>query len=78
MVKCTGLCLDRTDNCTATTLGVVSPQTEYDAAVTKPLLEACVATCKSCGDECERDSRPAHSAARKCPASSKPTRRQGG
>jgi hypothetical protein len=58
MVKCIGLCLDRTDNCTATTLGVVSPQTEYDAAVTRPLLEACVATCKSCGDECERHSRP--------------------
>jgi hypothetical protein len=57
MVKCIGLCLDRTDNCTATTLGVVSPQTEYDAAVTRPRLEACVATCKSRGDECERHSR---------------------
>ena len=67
MVKCIGLSLDRTDNCTATTLGMVSPQTEYDAAVTRPLLEACVATCKSCGDECERDSRPAHSAAREMP-----------
>jgi hypothetical protein len=22
--------------------------------VTKPLVEACVAICKSCGDECER------------------------
>jgi len=30
---------------------------EYDAAVTRPLLEACVAICKSCGDECERHSR---------------------
>ena len=30
------------------------PPAEYDADVTKPLLEACVATCKSCGDECER------------------------
>ena len=30
---------------------------EYDAAVTRPLLEACVAICKRCGDECERHSR---------------------
>jgi hypothetical protein len=27
---------------------------DSDAGVTKPLLQACVATCKSCGDECER------------------------
>ena len=56
MVKCIRPCLDRTDICTAT-LGVVSRQTEYDAAVTRPLLEACVAICKSCGDECERHPR---------------------
>jgi hypothetical protein len=56
MVKCIRLCLDRTGICTAT-LGVVSRQTEYDAAGTRPLLEACMATCKSCGDECERHSR---------------------
>jgi hypothetical protein len=31
--------------------------TMYDPAVTKPLLEASVATCKSCGDECERHAR---------------------
>jgi len=37
--------------------GVVSRQTEYDAAVTRALLEACVSTCKSCGEECERHSR---------------------
>jgi Domain of Unknown Function (DUF326) len=53
MVKCIRLCLDCADVCAAT-LGVVSRQTEYDANVTRPLLEACVATCKSCGDECER------------------------
>jgi len=44
--------LDCTDVCTAT-LGVVSRQTAYDATITRPLLEACVATCKSCG-ECAR------------------------
>jgi Domain of Unknown Function (DUF326) len=53
MVKCIRLCLDCADVCAAT-LGVVSRQTEYDANVTRPLLEACVATCKGCRDECER------------------------
>ena len=53
MVKCIRLCWDCADVCTAT-LGVVSRQTAYDASVTRPLLEACIATCKSCGDECER------------------------
>ena len=51
MVKCIRLCLDCTDVCTAT-LGVVSRQTYYDPTITRPLLEACIATCKSCGDEC--------------------------
>ena len=56
MVKCIRLCLDCTDVCTAT-LGVVSRQTHSNPAITRPLLEACVAVCKSCGDECERHSR---------------------
>jgi hypothetical protein len=50
---CIRLCLDCTDVCAAT-VGVVSRQTEYDANVTRPLLEACVGIYKSCGDECER------------------------
>ncbi len=53
MVRCIRLCLDCADICTATA-GVASRQTEYDASVTRPLLGACVAICKSCGDECER------------------------
>jgi hypothetical protein len=53
LVKCIRLCLDCEDVCAAT-VGVASRQTEYDAGVTKPLLEACAATCTSCGDECER------------------------
>ena len=56
MVTCIRLCLDCTDVCTAT-LGVVSRQTASDAAVTGPLLEVCIAICKSCGDECERHAR---------------------
>ena len=56
MVKCIRLCLDCADVCAATA-GVVSRQTDYDAYVTRPLLEACVAVCKSCGDECQRHAR---------------------
>ena len=53
MVTCIRLCLNCTDVCTAA-LGVASRQATYDASVVKPLLEACVAICKSCGDECQR------------------------
>jgi uncharacterized membrane protein len=53
MVKCIRLCLNCADVCTAT-IAITSRQAEYDANVAKPLLEACAAICKSCGDECER------------------------
>jgi hypothetical protein len=53
LVKCVRLCLDCADVCTAT-VGITSRQAEYDPNVTTPLLEACIAICKSCGDECER------------------------
>ena len=56
MIRCIRLCLDCADVCTATT-GVISRPANYDANVTKPLLEACVAICRSCGDECERHAR---------------------
>lgn len=53
MVKCVRLCLHCTDICTATA-AVLSRPAEYDANVVRPLVESCVAICKSCGDECER------------------------
>jgi hypothetical protein len=56
MVRCIRLCLDCADVCTAAA-GVTSRLADYDANVTKPLLEACAAICKSCGDECERHAR---------------------
>jgi hypothetical protein len=56
MVRCIRLCLNCADVCTATA-GVTSRPAEYDADVTRPLLQACVAICKSCGDECERHAR---------------------
>jgi hypothetical protein len=51
LAKCIRLNLDCADVC-GTTGRVVSRQTEYDANVTRPLLEACIAVCRSCGDEC--------------------------
>ncbi|MBO0837852.1 MAG: four-helix bundle copper-binding protein [Actinobacteria bacterium] len=53
MVRCIRLCLACTDICTAT-VGVVSRPGERDSNVIRPLLEACAASCLSCGDECER------------------------
>lgn len=53
MVKCIRLCLDCAGICT-TTASVASRQTDYDANVTRPLLQACIAACKICADECEQ------------------------
>src|SRR3982074_3959796 len=53
MVTCIRLCLNCKDVCTAT-VAVMSRPAQSDASVTRPLLEACVAICKSCGDECGR------------------------
>ena len=64
MVRCIRLCLDCTDVCTATA-GVISRLAEYDPTTTMPLLEACAAICKSCGDECERHA-PHHAHCRVC------------
>jgi hypothetical protein len=46
MVRCIRLCLDCADVCTAAA-GVTSRRAGYDADVTKPLLEACVAICRA-------------------------------
>ena len=59
MVKCIRLCLNCTDICTATA-AVISRLAEYDASATRPLLEACAAICRSCGDECERHAHMPH------------------
>jgi len=64
MVLCIRLCLECTDICTAT-VGVISRPALYDADVIRPLLEACAASCKSCGDECERHA-PMHRHCRVC------------
>jgi Domain of Unknown Function (DUF326) len=64
MVKCIRLCLHCADVCTATA-GVTSGLGQYEADVTRPLLQACVASCRTCGDECERHA-PMHEHCRVC------------
>jgi hypothetical protein len=64
MVRCIRLCLDCTDVCTAT-VAVISRLAEYDPGTTRPLLEACAAISKSCGDECEQHA-PHHEHCRVC------------
>lgn len=51
LAKCIRLNQDCAD-LALTTARVVSRQTEYDANLTRAVLEACMQACKSCGDEC--------------------------
>ena len=51
--RCIHRNLDCADVC-ATTARILSRHTAYDAAVTRTQLEACIAACRSCGDECEQ------------------------
>jgi len=53
LAKCIRLCLDCADICGATGR-VVSRQTEYDANVTRAILQACEQACRSCGEECAK------------------------
>ncbi|ONI92996.1 four-helix bundle copper-binding protein [Saccharothrix sp. ALI-22-I] len=53
LVKCIRTDLDCADICD-TTGRVLSRHTGYDANLTRSVVEACAAACKSCGDECER------------------------
>jgi hypothetical protein len=52
LTTCIGLNLDCADICIATGR-VVSRQTGFDANVTGAIVRACIAACRSCGDECE-------------------------
>ncbi|ROQ04950.1 MULTISPECIES: four-helix bundle copper-binding protein [unclassified Curtobacterium] len=51
LTKCIRTNLDCADIC-ATTGNVLSRHTGYDANLTRTILEACLAACKACGDEC--------------------------
>src|SRR5215470_14946894 len=48
MVACIRLCLDCADICTATA-AVLSRPASWHRRVVRPLIEACVAICQSCG-----------------------------
>ncbi|HEY1391232.1 MAG TPA: four-helix bundle copper-binding protein [Ktedonobacterales bacterium] len=52
MIRCIRFCLDCSDVCLATG-GILSRQIAFDTAVARAALQACVLTCKVCGDECE-------------------------
>ena len=53
MVACIRLCTDCADVC-STAARITSRQFSYDPAVLRPLLEACAASCRTSGEECER------------------------
>jgi hypothetical protein len=53
LAKCIHTCVDCADICHATAR-VLARQTASDVNVIRPLLEACVMACQSCGDECAR------------------------
>jgi hypothetical protein len=64
MVRCIRLCLNCTDVCAATA-AVLSRPAGFDPGLTRPLLQACVAICISCGNECARHA-PHHEHCRVC------------
>ena len=53
LVTCIRLNQDCADLCSSS-VRVANRQTESDANVTRAAIEACVAACRACGDECER------------------------
>lgn len=56
LVRCIRLNLDCADVC-GTTGRVLSRLAQPDQNVLRAQLQACVAACKACGDECERHAR---------------------
>jgi hypothetical protein len=53
LVRCIRLCLDCADACDHT-LRTISRQTDPDPTSQRTAVEACLAACRACGDECER------------------------
>jgi hypothetical protein len=59
LVRCIRLDLDCADVCTATARVLVR-QTEPDDSLIRPLLDACIAACRSCAEECEHHAHLRH------------------
>lgn len=53
LVRCIRLNLDCADLCVATG-NLLTRQVEFDPTVARAVVEACVAACRACGDECRR------------------------
>jgi hypothetical protein len=51
--RCIRLDLDCADSC-GTTVRILSRHTGYDANVTRAHLQACIAACRACAEECEQ------------------------
>jgi hypothetical protein len=51
--KCVRSNLDCADSCEVTSR-ILSRHTGYDSNITRAHLEACIAACRACGDECEQ------------------------
>ncbi len=51
--KCVRTNQDCADIC-ETTARVLSRHTGYDANITRSVVQACMAACRSCADECDR------------------------
>ncbi len=64
MVTCIRLCLNCADIC-AVTSALLGRPANWDPRVLRPLVEACAAICRSCGDECGRHA-PRHAHCRVC------------
>jgi len=64
LIRCIRLCEDCADVCVVAGR-VASRQTERDANATRTVMQACVDTCRVCGDECERHA-PHHVHCRIC------------
>ena len=59
LVRCIRLNLDCADICT-TTGAIMSRRTMRDESVLRAQLQACIAACRACGDECENHARDMH------------------
>lgn len=53
LTKCIRTCLDCSDVC-ATTGRVLSRHTDYDANLTRTVLETCATACQTSADECDK------------------------
>lgn len=59
LAKCIRTNMDCADIC-QTTGRALARHTGYDANVTRAFLEACIAACKACAEECERHAAMEH------------------